>query len=178
MTNTWKAPDYAGGYINNVLVICGEGNDSASRNYEDVFVSRLNAMGIKATAAYQVVDPSQKVDENYIRSLANARQYDFVMVSELKNIQTKTENVPGAVYMPLSTGFYPYGGNAPFAPNQTLKFTVGYLETKVYRVQNEAMIWSGESKAFDPHNSQSFVNDVVTTILSGMSEAGLIPPSK
>lgn len=179
MTNTWKSPDYAGGYINQVLVVCGEGNDASTRSYEDAFTARLGSLGIKATPAYQALPPGQPVNEQTIRATAVSQGFAYVLVTHLKDVKTKTETAPGAVYMPLSTGFYPYGyGGGPFGPNQQVKFTVGYMETKLYRVQDEAMLWAGESKAFDPHASQSFVNDVITTILGSLAEAGFVPPVK
>lgn len=178
MTNTWKSPDYSAGYINNVLVLCGEGNNASSRTYEDNFVAQLASMGIKATPGYQVMAPGQKPDEAFIRSLVAQNQYSFVLISKLKDTKTKTQIVPGAVYSPMSMGFYPYYASGPFAPSQTVQYTMGYLETKLFRVSDDAMIWAGESKAFDPHSSQSFVNDVTTTILGSMAQAGLLPPSK
>jgi len=180
MTNTWKDSSYSAGYLNNVLVLCSESNSAATRTFEDTFVSRLQAMGIKATPGYQVVPQGQTLNEPQLTSLIQSQGYQYVLVSKVKSVETKTEQVAGAVYDPGMYNTY-YGGgagSAPFAPSSTIKFNIATLESKVYTVQNAKVIWVGQSKSFDPHASANYVNGVISTILDGLAKDNLIPTVK
>ncbi|MDK3159589.1 hypothetical protein QPK87_23875 [Kamptonema cortianum] len=177
MVGTWKSPSYAGGPLNNILVI-GLGNDSTvSRMFEDSFVNSLAARGVKATQGYIAMNGAPPTEGNIKRAVA-AGKYSAVIVTTKQKQETQTQYVPGTTYFePMYYGMYPY-----VASTYTMVQTPGYFQnvnvlyilTKVYSTANSSLIWSGNSESFNPQADQSTINGLVSTLVSSMSKDGLI----
>lgn len=177
MTGTWKAPGYAGGPINNVLVI-GLGNTSTvSRMFEDSFVSALNSRGTGATQGYIALNGATPTEANIKKAISQGK-YSAVIITTKEKEENRTQYVPGMTYMePMYMGMYPYV-MAQYSMVQTPGYfenvNVVYISTKVYSTTDSNMIWAGNSQSFNPQASQSTVNSLVSVLVSSMTKDGIL----
>jgi len=177
MTGTWKSPSYAGGALNNVLVIGLGNNSTVARMFEDSFVNSLRSRGITATQGYVALNGAAPTESN-IKKVVKANRYSAVIVTTKEKEEHKTEYVQGATYMqPVYYGMYPYvmtQYTMVQTPGYFENIKVVYISTKIYSTANNNLIWSGESQSFNPQASQSTVNSLVGTLVSSMSKDGII----
>ncbi len=177
MTGTWKAPGYAGGYINNVLVIGMDNNSTGARMFEDSFVSSLQARGVQATQGYIAMNGAFPNEAN-IKKAVSAGKYSAVIVTTKEKEENRTQYVPGMTYMePMYMGMYPYV-MAQYTMVQTPGYfenvNVVYISTKVYSTATSKLIWAGNSQSFNPQADRSTINGLVSALVSSMSKDGII----
>ena len=71
-------------------------------------------------------------------------------------------------------GYYPYGWSTLYIPASTREDTVVGVETLVFSVKQNQLLWAGMSETKNPKNLQQFVKDLVVEAVKEMQKEGLI----
>jgi len=105
---------------------------------------------------------------------------DGVIVTYLAGQNTETVRVPARNYVTPSLygGLYPYYGlvyDNVTEPGYYARFKLLQLETNVYDVARQKLVWSGRSQTLDPSSEQTTINEVVERITAELARAGFLP---
>jgi hypothetical protein len=105
---------------------------------------------------------------------------NLVMVSRLLGVNEVQTYVPGTV------GYYPTGYYGYYAGGMAVVGTPGYyetdtefeLETNVFDVASEKLVWSGASQTVDPSNMSDLCNSISSAVVQSMVSTGVIVEPK
>ena len=158
-----------------VAVLAVIGKSSVQRSYENEIVSRLQKEGVRAVAAYTLIPPSRKqpkVDQMIRRLYSEG--VDMVMTVSLSDVSRSRTYVRGSTYVQPRTRYNRFGDyyvrsyRRVYTPGYYRKSTTVYLESNLYQLKNQELVWASESKSTDPgsleYASKSYAKSVVKAL--------------
>lgn len=192
ISGTWTKPGYTGKNFKNILVVAISADKIKRNVIESAVVKEFGLGKIKATASEIILDfknldndkdgklDSAKRDE--VLKLITDAGYDGAIVLSLLDIKEQTEYVPGQTYYQPAyigryggyyRGFYGYSFhayNAVNTPGYYVEKTNIYIETRLFDIKADDMLWASTSETMDPTNlkefSQSLARAVVNTLIT------------
>jgi len=177
--STWKAPDvgpldYTGKKVAAVFVSAQEGT---RRVAEDTLAREISERGAQGVAAYTLISLEELKDEKSARAkLQQAGCAGAVMMrvtSTEKEIHATPATWSGARYSSFSH-YSGYGWGTVYEPGYLSTDTIVSIETLVYSLEKDKLIWAGISKTFNPSKTASFVEELADAAAAEMKEAGVI----
>ncbi|HVY82580.1 MAG TPA: hypothetical protein VG994_16435 [Steroidobacteraceae bacterium] len=182
-TSTWKAPDAQpldprGHKVAAVFISTDE---SSRRVAEDVLVRKLDERGAQGIASYTLIPTAAVSDFDSVKKqLADAGVDGVVVMRVIDQRQkiTVRNDAPFFGYPPYYwrfSGYWGYGWGAPYAPTEVSSTTVLSIESLVYSLTRDTLIWAGTSRTTDPGNVEKLVNEVADAAAKQMTKQGLLP---
>ena len=174
MTDVWKDDNYRG-TIRKVVVIGIFKEPDTRKIFEDEFADRLRARGVDATASRKIVTDAEMPDKDVV--IGNIRKHgaETVLVTRVMDIETEKTYVPGQAYaVPTYYGYYGMYYSYNYRPGYTETKGAAYLETNLYNLVDEKLIWSGRSKTKISATRYELIQAYVKTMIDGLSEAKLL----
>lgn len=184
VTGTWKKSDYAGQPMRSILVVGLTGDPTNRLLWEDIMREQLRQAGIEAVASLSAFPDDREIDEEEIIKYVTERGMDGVLVTRLLDTHEKKiyHTSPGAGYPWVGT--YSYYGNLGAYYSRSLMMsqaegyytsqTVYILETNLYQVKSQELVWNMTSDTFDPNSPHTIVKSVSKKVLSQLKKDGLI----
>jgi hypothetical protein len=179
MTDVWKDKTYQG-KPQKIIVIMVTKYPDMRNLFEDRFVGELNSRGNNAFQSYTIVPFEQLRDRELVKEKIKSSGADTVLVSSLLDTKTIESFRPGLVTvvpMVVPDYYYNWWGyyNVAFVDyGYTGDVRVAYIETNLYDVKTEKLIWTGHSKTERTEGEQQLITAFVKLMLSKIESAGLI----
>ena len=138
-------------------------------------------MGVEGEASYKLIKGS-KIDREVVTRAIKGLEIDAVIVTHLVGVDEETIYRPSMDYMPMYGGGY-YGGLYSYYPHvNTYVQRPGYytthetytLETNLYDVESEELVWSARSRTFAPESVDEVITDLTKLLIKDLSEKNLI----
>jgi hypothetical protein len=159
IVSSWKEPatTISANQIDRILFIALVKNESYRRVIEDELVALSKGKGV---ASYTFVTGSNltKTDKAGITQRLKADGIDLIVIMHLLDVKEETRYVPGSA-MPGYAGVPGYGGYwsgygyaAPmyYNPGYYTKDKKFLVETNVYSVEQDKLLWSGTTSSMNP----------------------------
>lgn len=185
VTSSWKTDEAAAASFKKIIVlgIIKDKDRALRQELETQLVSYLKEQGYDAHAALQEYGPkafARSGEEAIVQKLKNSG-YDAVLTTVLLD-KTKEHNYnPGTVsYQPVGTyynrfrRYYSTVYDRVYTPGYYSTSTNFFLESNLYDVNSGKLIYSVQSKAFDPSSATTLGNDYAKTIIRDMKKNGLL----
>lgn len=185
MGTVWVDKNYQGGKIKKIFVIGVSKDPTVRRVFEDEFVGQLKAQGTDAIPSYSQIPDEKMIDRPTVESKMKEMGADGVIVTTL--VDQNTQKVERSTYYADRGwhGYYRHSYNATLVRHQTTsyQYEVFNLETKLYEIRDQKMIWSGLSDTQIPYDqpgtfSAGAVNraikELIENIVKRLSESLLI----
>jgi hypothetical protein len=178
-TSTWKAPDAqpVGTLTGQKVLAFVLTTDELKRHWaENVLAAHLKKRGANAIAGYEVVP--EVTDEEKAKALI--AQSGAIGVVCMRPIDRETEvdsslaAYTGPRYLPYWGGYYGYGWGVAWSPQQSDTKTVFSVETLVYSLTQNKLLWAGRSRTTNPSNVDALVTEVAKAAAKEMKKAGLL----
>ena len=174
MTDTWKDDTYRG-TIRKVVVVGIFKEPDTRKIFEDEFADRLRARGVDATASRKIVSDAELPDKDIGIGKIRKLGADTVFVTRVLDMEMEKNYVPGQAYaVPTYYSYYGSYYSYSYRPGYTETTGSAYLETNLYNVGDEKLIWSGRSKTKLTETRYELIQAFVKTMLDGLAEAKLI----
>ena len=174
MTDTWKDDTYRG-TIRKVVVVGIFKEPDTRKIFEDEFADRLRARGVDATASHKIIPGAELPGKDVVIGKIREHGADGILVTRIVDMETVKNYVPGQAYaVPTYYGYYGAYYNYSYRPAYTETEGTAYLETNLYNVGDEKLIWSGRSTTKLTATRYELIQAFVKTMLDGLSEAKLI----
>ncbi len=184
---SWHDKDYTGPKLQKVLVLGVFKDDIQRRMFEANFVKEVDAEGKQAIAGYTLMPEKEDFDSKQdILAVVNKIGADSVLITSFKGVIEKQREVaPRVDYVPrmgMNYGRYGYGYRgyygstyeAVYRPGYTTTDTIVQLETRVYAVENEKLVWAGKTKSVNASSAEQIIKELVSLVVKDMKESGLI----
>jgi hypothetical protein len=124
--------------------------------FEDNFVSGLAALEVNATPSYKLLASSLELDKEIVKKAIAGKDIGAVLVTRLAGFSEKE------VYRQSSD------------LDENLRHVVLTLETKVYDIASEALVWSMQSEVIDPTQSRQAIQDQIKLTIDTLRKRGLV----
>jgi hypothetical protein len=191
ITGSWINPDAKGKPSNNKSVFIA----SLSRNMEVRTkleaaladeAAKHNIKAIKSTDYFTPEFYQNKPTKEQLLSQIKKTGADAILTVTLINRESNTRYVPGSAgYAPMP-GFRWYGGFYSYYnywypylydPGYYVTDKTYFLETNLYDVDTEELIWSAQSQTVNPASIDQFVKDYPKKLVARMEKDGLLTNS-
>ena len=178
--STWKAPDAqpVGSFAGKKVVgFVATKNEAVRRSAEDALAGELTARGAQGVAGYTVVPPDV-TDEARAKAMVEKTGAVGVVVirpvGKDKEVYSTPSMYTGPYYGGFWGGYWGYGWGAPWGGGEIRTDTIVTVETLVYSLAQNKLIWAGQSQTTNPSKVDSFVREIVAATAKEMKKAGLI----
>jgi len=184
--STWKAPDaqpldMQGQKV--AAVIMMEGN-SSRRLAEDTLAKEITARGAQGVAMYTIVPGAAPKDEPATRAALEKAGIQGIVVMRPVSVNKDITSTPIMTYADpyygsYWGGYYGYGWGSPYAGTVTAGGdirvdTVVRVETLMYSLKQNKLVWSGQSKTTNPPEIEDFVRELSAAAAAELKKAGLL----
>ncbi len=181
-TSTWKSPDAVridptGKTVVAVFVSPNEGQRRAA---EDLLASDLTAKGAHGIPSYSLVTNDQRADAEGARYRFKSAGASGIVVMRVVGKDQQVTYSPGAPMPAYYGGFGPYWGygwSAAYSPGYLQTDTLISVETLIYSVQQDKLLWAGTSRTTNPNDLTALIGDVANAVTQELTKQGLLGPS-
>jgi hypothetical protein len=179
LTNVWKSPEvarlsFAG---KKVAALVLTSSMSLQMSGEEALARELTARGVGGVATYRIA-PGE-VLKNVETAKAWFEKTKVEGVVALRPVRREKTREASAVvwtsgYYPSFWGYYGYGWNNVYVPISTRDVTTITVETLVYDVTRDQLVWAATSDTRDPETLQDFIKDLVNAAVKEMRKMKLV----
>jgi hypothetical protein len=184
-TSTWRAPDAQGvdPVGRKVAAVFITKDESGRRAAEDVLVRKLNERGAQGIASYTLVPSAEAANVDQAKDRLAKAGVDGVVVLRVLSEKERTRVSYGSdagfgfgSYRHFS-GYWGLGWGAPYSPTEVTTTTELRIETLVYSIERDELLWAGTSRTTDPGKIQTLVEEVADSAAKEMTKQGVLKPT-
>ena len=181
IVGSWKAPGVSVDLdsVKKILCIAQIKNETDRRVAEDKLVKALKGKGVPS---YQVLtnqqlgEPTQDLQQELKKD-----GYNGVVSMRLIDVQKEQTWVQGGVY-PVYYGSYwtyhPYAWGYYMDPGYVVTNHKYDVETNVYSLKRDKLIWSAVTTTYDPNDIDELVDGIVNAMTKKMKDDGFLVTKK
>ena len=168
-SQSYRNPGYEETFFKKVMVIGIAQDQNARRAFEDALVAAIAKEGGTAQASIGVLPNEEQISEDQLHAAIDAGGFDAVLITRVLSVDKSQKytppnkyNNPQTRYYPASPGWgYGYGGYYGFygttfaevhEPGYFETSTTLRLETNLYSVATNELVWTGQSETIDPQS--------------------------
>jgi len=171
---------YTGNPVSDILVIGITGNEDSRRYFERQFVAQLKSAGVEAISSEEAIPMPADLEmkKETILNAVKRFENDAVIITHLvdkeeKEAFTRSGQAHESYYGYYHSRYiYSYANDPGYSStSKTLR-----LETNLYDVKTEKLIWSGQSKTLSKDSKYQIMNDVINVVIKELQNNKLISP--
>lgn len=179
ITNSWTAPGahlYSGEW-NKILVVALLKDETNRRKVEDELLLYLNGKGI---VSYNYLNENfNKINEKKFRNKIKADGFDGAITLRLIDVDKEKVFIPEQhnlypIYYQNFSGFYQQGWTSYTTPGYYSMNKTFIVETVVYSIKEDKIIWSGITESFNPDGLVKMTSEISKLIYKKMLAEGFI----
>jgi hypothetical protein len=183
---TWKAPDaqpleLKGAKIAAVVMMQGQ---SSRRLAEDTLAREITARGAQGITMYSIVPDTAPANEPATRAALEKAGIQGIVVMRPMSVNKDVSATPVKTYADPNYhgywgGYHGYGWGSPWTGTLTTGGdmrvdTVVMVETLVYSLKQNKLVWSGQSKNTNPPEVEDFVRELAAATAATLKKEGLL----
>ena len=178
MTQAHVEEKFAGKPIKDVLILAIIDDQEIRAILEKHFMDWLNVMGVEAMISADLLpmDADTKLDKEDIIEIVDKYENDTILITQLVGMsETEVFSRDRPRYYYNYYGYYNYAlayVTWPTIYGEKVQFN---LETRVYDVKTETLIWAGESQTTNPKTTGQAIGQVVDVVMKDLAKNGLLP---
>jgi hypothetical protein len=167
----WSDPDFDS-KLKNIMVLSLNQSDKSRRLFEDGFVKPLKQRGIQSSGSYKLLSSNEDLNKEKVKAAIAGSDIDGVLVLREVKI-TKEASYQRSTTAGNRSDFYAYIGRyGPSYDPVTVEDTVVHLETNLYAVDGEQLVWSGKTESFNPSDVNTLLTEMAEKILDTIARTG------
>jgi hypothetical protein len=181
LVSSWKAPDAEPFQLRGakVAAVVMASDQSIRRAGEDALARELSARGARGIAMYALLADASP-DEAKARVAAEQAGIAGVVVLRPVRIDKELSSTPASYSGPMYGGFwggyYGLGWGAPYSMygGELRTDTIIVVETLVYSLTQNKLVWGGQSKTKNPANLDRLIKDTAKQVAAELVRQGLV----
>ncbi len=190
ITGAWKNPKQPPKAYSSVFVASLSSNTIVRSTVENDIASELQKQGDTAYKSMDEFPPGINKDsvtkDDILGSMRNKKAGAILTVSLIRK-ETESRYVPGSgfAYEPFPrypyysdfSGYYSYRHPQVFSPGYYEQDKTYYIETNLYDSATEQLVWSAQSRTYNPTDIKSFSKEFSKIIVAKLEEDGMLKAS-
>ncbi len=179
ITSSWKEPDkkVVIKKLNKVLVVALFKDETSRHKAEDQMASYLDGKGI---VSYNYLDANfNKANEELLKKKIKADGFDGAVTMRLVDVDKEKIYTPGNItyyptYFRSFSGYYYRSWSNYSTPGYYSTTKTYTIETNVYSINEDKIIWSGLTETTNPAGLQKMTEDVANAVYKRMLKEGFL----
>ena len=172
-TSEWRDPAYTGDKLNDILVIGVSKQVSVRRTFESNLVVELQKRNVNAVPSTSFMDMETKIDHETVKAAIADKKIDAVLVTHLVGVEKKQTYVaPTPVMASGYYGYYSMAYNRSLDPGYYEQYEVMKLETSLYDVNTEKLVWSMGSDTMDSGSNDKVIKSNIEAVIKALGNQG------
>ncbi len=182
--SSWKAPDASALEMRGekVAAIVMMQNEASRRSAEDSLAREISARGAEGVAMYTILPGGKPDDEAAARYALEKAGVSGAVVMRPISVEKELSSTPVMYADPMHRGYwgsyYGHGwGSAwgmPTAGAEIRTDTIVVVETLVYSLKQNKLVWGGQSRSTNPQNIDALVKKLAGSAAKELQKQGLI----
>jgi len=160
---------------NKVMVIALVKDETSRRVIEDELVKRIKT---PAVASYQFLTSEmiKAASDEALNSMITKEKFTHVLLMRLADIEKETSYVPGTTtgYYGGYGMYYGYGAAMYSTPGYYTTDKNYFIETTIYSVSPNKLLWTGTTKTVNPSKVNKAVNEIADVVVAKMKQDGFL----
>ena len=191
-SQSYRNPGFEETVFKRILVI-GIAQDHEGRQaFENALATAIAKEGGTAAASWTILPDTAQLTEEQLHATIQNEGVDGVLLTRLLSVDKDTEYTPPKKYNKPRTRYYPaspgwgwgHGGYYGFyGTTYAAVHEPGYfdtstslrLETNLYSVASNELVWTGQSKTVDPSSIDDARASITAAVAQKLKEERLIP---
>jgi len=177
-TSVWKTPvayevSFAGKKVA-ALVITKD--TSLQMSGEEALARELTSRGMQGVPTYRFVPREELAVAEKAKGWFERAGVEGVVAMRPVAREQRTEYTPDTWINPYYStlwGYYGYGWGSVYIPGSVSQDTVVIVETTIYSVPRNALLWAAVSETKNPKKLAEFVQGLVTASIKELQKQGL-----
>jgi hypothetical protein len=180
-SSTWRAPDAKPGTFKGkkVVAVFVSQDEALRRGVEETLAVELNQRGAEGVPAYEIIPTADIRDEAKAKARITESGAAGVVALRLVGKEQEMSSSSAGYYAAPSYagvwgGYWGYGWGGIYDPGYLRTDTVIHVEILVYSLEQNKLVWAGQSKTTNPSSVDAFVKDLVAKVAAEMKKSGLV----
>ena len=180
ITSVWMDSEKAGTTFNDILIIGIADEEHNRRLFEEQFTNQLKAAGIQSAVSYTLLPQGIDINRDTVSAAIEGKTVDAVIVTHLVAVDEETVYRPSMDYQPAYGyynglySYYPHVHTYVHQPGYYTTHDIVKLETNLYEVATEQLVWSAQSSSFAPESAKEVIDELVNLVIKDLQQKGLI----
>ena len=179
--STWRAPDAQPLRLEGSKLVATflSKNPAIRRRAEDAMAREISARGAQGVPAYTVLSENEVKDQEASRTKLEGLGFAGAVVMRVVGRETQYNYEPGTVwvrphYRHFWGGYWNWGWGAVYEPTYLTVDKIVKVETLVYSLRQDQLVWAGVSRTVDPAHIDDFIAELATAVSRQMAKDGLL----
>ncbi len=175
MVKNWVYPERGPLKFEKVMALVILQDKFARRAGEDEMVRQIKK--VEAIAGYTVLPDRGLEDESHLRKAVAESGVDGIIVMRPVYDQNEVSYVPGSYPMAYNSfyGYYGWAYPLAYSPGYYRSDRLVGVETNIYDVETEKLVWSGLSQTTNPKDVKKTVTATAKEVRKVMKKYGFLP---
>jgi len=167
-----------------VLAMVMTAHEESRNGAEAALAQELGKRGVEAIPAYTVIPKSLVKDKDKAKPYIDKSGCKYAIVMRVAGNEKELRGTgPSYTAIPVATmpyygafygGYYTFGWGATYNAGVMEIQNKVHVETLVYDLRTDKLIWAGMSDTMNPDTAQKFIKDLVKTAAKEMKKQGLV----
>jgi len=179
LKSSWRNLDPAATPVSNIVVIGFTKDLATRRSMEDALTAEIRKNGAKAEPSYSLIPGQLPKDAAEIKAKVTAAGFDGAAVVRVAGV-SQTQSWDSG-YIPMMPTYYAspwsyWGYYYPYAwdPFYLQTDTTVRVETVVYAVKGEVMVWTGLSESTNPGSIRKIIQQVAVAVGADLKKRNVL----
>jgi hypothetical protein len=161
------------GKLKNLLVISLNESADSRKVFENGFLLELSNRKIQAKVSYKLLPDYESLDKETVKAAIAGSSIDGVIVLRPVKVTKEDRHVQAQSAGTRYDEFYAYVGDyRPTYDSYTTQDTVVHLETNLYAVRGEQLIWTGKTETFNPTDVHVLIAELAEKVIAQILQTG------
>jgi|GEM_PF-83169 len=189
ITGSWKNPELVSKKYSRILVAALTSNTIAKETVENEMALALgkDVSVLKSISEFPPDMHNTDSDKDTIFNRVKNKNIDAILTISLITKETDSRYIPGLYpYNPIVGynyyenfwGYYNYWYPYYYSPGYYIQDKIYYIETNLYDAHTEKLVWSAQSKTYNPAGLENFSKEFATLIVEKMKKDGILNQEK
>ena len=181
LVGSWADPELKSIEGKSIAIFCLTPRLDIRDKVETEMSNQFQAKGVNAMRSMDFITPG-KMEKDVIEAILKKNNITGVIIVSLLDKEKETQYVPGSttVYAPgyyghPYYGYYGYRYAAVYDPGYYQTTTSYFIECNAYRLSDEKLAYSAQTKAVDPSSLDKFAYDFSRAIIKDLETKGVMP---
>jgi len=191
-SQSYQNPGYEETVFRRLLVVAIASDAENRQRFEDDLASAIARQGGTAAPSYTLLPQGEQISEQELHEVIQREGVDGVLLTRLLAVEKDSSYTPPEEYSKPRTRYYPagpgwgygYGGYYGFygttyaavhEPGYFDTSTTLKLETNLYSVATNDLVWTGQSETIDPESLEAARASITEAVAAKLKSQALIP---
>jgi hypothetical protein len=150
---------------------------ASRRAAEDAIARELTALGATGVPMYTIYADEGPTDEPAARAALEREGYTGLVVFRPVGTAQEIVSTPaygGSAYSTYWGGYYGHGWGMPWYGAEIRTYTIVSVETLVYSLRQNKLVWGGQSTTTNPSSVDRLVHDTASKVAKELERQGLL----